>query len=68
MKPLSRVTSASAHSGLQDSSFPRFAIAGEESAYRVKGDVLHPPLGQSPQKAHFAGGSCVMPLSAAFAR
>ena len=24
--------------------------------------------GQSPQKAHFAGGSCVMPLSVAFAR
>lgn len=24
--------------------------------------------GQSPQKAHFAGGSCVMPFSAAFAR
>ena len=44
MKPLSRVTSASAHSGLQDSSFPRFAIACEESAYRVKGDVLHPSL------------------------
>ena len=25
-------------------------------------------LGQSPRKAHFAGGSCVMPLPAAFAR
>ena len=31
-------------SGLQDPLFPRFAIAGEESAYRVKGDVLHPSL------------------------
>ena len=24
--------------------------------------------GQSPRKAHFAGGPCVMPLSVAFAR
>ena len=31
-------------SGLYSPLFPRFAIACEESAYRVKGDVLHPPL------------------------
>ena len=31
-------------SGLYSPLFPRFAIAGEESAYRVKGDVLHPSL------------------------